>query len=41
MSNINYELEFLFGRWYERIIKNGGTNFTKDGIMFQNGKTPE
>ncbi len=41
MSNINYEIEFLLGRWYERIIKNGGTNFTKDGIMFQNGKTPE
>ncbi len=41
MSNINYELEFLFGRWYERIIQNGGKNITKDGIMFQNDKTDE
>lgn len=41
MSNINYELEFLFGRWYERIIQNGGKNITKDGIMLQNDKSPE
>ena len=37
-SNINYELEFLFGRWYERMEKTNGekTCFTKDGILYKN-----
>jgi len=37
-STINYELEFLFGRWYERMEKTNGekTCFTKDGILYKN-----
>ena len=40
MSNsINYELEFLFGRWYERMRESYGekTHITKDGILYKNG----
>ena len=36
-KNINKELETLFQEWQERL----GTNFTRDGIMYQNGKTEE
>ena len=42
-SNINYELEFLFGRWYERMEKTNGekTCFTKDGILYKNELTDD
>ena len=36
-KNINKELETLFQEWQERL----GTNFTRDGVMYQNGKTEE
>lgn len=39
MSNINIgdELETLFKEWKDRL----GTHFTKDGVMYRNGKTNE
>ncbi|MBR0503446.1 MAG: hypothetical protein IJJ77_09420 [Paludibacteraceae bacterium] len=36
-KNISNELESLFSEWEKRL----GTHFTKDGVMYQNGKTNE
>lgn len=36
-TNISNELETLFKEWKDRL----GTHFTKDGVMYRNGKTNE
>ena len=36
-TNIDNELETLFKEWKDRL----GTHFTKDGVMYRNGKTNE
>ena len=36
-KNISNELESLFSEWKKRL----GTHFTKDGVMYRNGKTNE
>ena len=41
-KTISQQLEALFKDWRERLEQNGdGTNFTEDGVMFQNGIEPE
>ncbi len=38
-TNISNELETLFKEWKDRLPL--GANFTKDGVMYRNGKTNE
>lgn len=38
-TNISNELETLFKEWKDRLPS--GANFTKDGVMYRNGKTNE
>ncbi len=41
-KTISEQLEILFKEWRERLKQNNdGSNFTEDGVMFQNGIKPE